>query len=371
MAIVFALRADSASYTARYSLNSTEAQTMGNGVISYDTDATAITGHNINLDQGSASTRVIQYPFRGVHTAKAISVLIRMKPGQVNLLGGFWHIGQANGYSVNDLTLWQNSSLYQLIAFNDAMTTVRNGSMGVTPIADVWQDIVLTWDGTTSANKLKLYVDGVATSQTAGAAWATTTFHDTLAIGGITPGVANARFKFEEFVVWDTEIDPTSVTLESGTGSLNGASRTSLVSVSALNGGSYTDPGESSVKTGTSYTHAGVAKTGTYDGSDRWTDPGESNVKTGVSYKANSTSNNKTGTYSATCDYPTAANVRLGTSYNSGGTTGTLIVPSASDVREGVTFDATTQGTLSVEQDTVIAIAEDYESITVTVEDQA
>jgi hypothetical protein len=39
-------------------------------------------------------------------------------------------------------------------------------------------------------------------------------------------------------------------------------------------------------------------------------------------------------------DYPIAANVRNGVSYNSGGSTGTLVVPSTHDVRNGTTFDA-------------------------------
>lgn len=266
MAIVFALRADNSNYSARYSLNSVLAQAMGSGTISYDVDGTAINGHNFNLDQGSATTRVLQYPFRGVHTAKQISVLIRMKLGS-NALMGFWNIGQAANYSRNTILMFQNANLYQITAFSDTGGTVANGSFAAgVPATGVWTDMVLTWDGTTTASKLKLWIDGVATSTTAGVSWPTTTFHDCLAIGGVTTGVPNARFVFEEFVVWNTEIDPTSVALVSGTGSLNGASRTSLVDVAAFDGSVSTDPLVANVKSGTSYTIAGVSKTGTYAG---------------------------------------------------------------------------------------------------------
>jgi hypothetical protein len=94
-------------------------------------------------------------------------------------------------------------------------------------------------------------------------------------------------------------IDPTSVGLVSGSGSLNGASRTSLVSASAFDGSSYTTLAADKVKTGEAYTAAGTAYTGTYDGSDRFTSIPEAKVELGYAYKDNSTTNNKTGTLAA------------------------------------------------------------------------
>lgn len=98
-------------------------------------------------------------------------------------------------------------------------------------------------------------------------------------------------------------------------------------------GGTYTDPGVANVKIGTGYQFQSVAKTGTYDGSDRWTDPGITNVRTATAYKANSTTNNRTGSAAI----PTAANVRLGTAIDQ--TTGLLNLPAQADVKSGVSYD--------------------------------
>lgn len=224
------------------------------------------------------------------------------------------------------------------------------------------------------------------------------------------------RIKLNEFVIWDTIIDPTSVACGGSNVSLNGSSRANFVDVTAFTGDS-TDPGIANVRSGTSYiingsslsgtaaiptaanvrsgtsvdattgtlvvpslanTKTGVAGdggTGTYDGSDRWTDPGQTNVRSATAYKANSTTNNKTGTL----DLPSTSNVKTGVSYDNSGSTGTYdgsdrwsnpgptnvrsgtaykanstsnnqtgscAVPVAADVRSGVATDATT-GTLA------------------------
>lgn len=237
MSIVFALRADNAAYAARNSLNTTAAAQIGGGTISYDVDNTTIGGHCINMDQGSSASRTLSYFMRGNHTAKAISVLMRMKLGST-ALGGFWQIGQPSGLSINNIIMFTSANLYQITSFNDAGATVANGSFAAgAPATGVWTDMVLVWDGTTSSNKLQLYIDGTATNTTAGAAWPTTTSHEVFSIGAVSTGVTQTRIKVEEVVVWNTAIDPTSVALTSGTGSLNGASRTALVDVTAFNGG--------------------------------------------------------------------------------------------------------------------------------------
>ena len=117
------------------------------------------------------------------------------------------------------------------------------------------------------------------------------------------------------------------------TGSLSSAGETDptkVLTTSTIITGQYVAPTTANVKTGVSF---GVSQTGTYDGSDRWTDPGIANVRSGTAYKANSTSNNRTGTAAI----PTAANVRSGVSTDA--TTGTLDLPATTDVKIGVTFD--------------------------------
>lgn len=338
MAIVFAVRADNANFAARYSSNSTAVQTVM-GTITHDVDATAINGYNYNLAQSGSAGRCLAWPFRGCLTTKEISVLLRAKISST-ALQGFWQIGQACGHNVNNMMLYTTSNLWALLAYSSTWNIGVKASTfsgGGNLVTGAWCDIVITWDGTNAANALKLWIDGVnVTSETMTNQWVAPTFHDTVSVGGVTTSTPFAHFVFEEFVIWNEVIDPTAVTLDSGSGSLNGPSRTSLVTVSALNGGSYTDPGEANVKSGESYTYAGAAKT---------------------------------GTYSASCDYPSEANVRNGTSFGSGAYTGTLVVPSSANVRSGISVDGTT-GSLDVTQDTVTVLAEDYESITVDVEEQ-
>lgn len=98
-------------------------------------------------------------------------------------------------------------------------------------------------------------------------------------------------------------------------------------------GGTYTDPGIANVKIGTAYQFKSVAKTGLYDGSDRWSDPGIANVRSATAYKANSTTSNRTGSAAI----PAAADVRLGTAVDA--TAGLLNLPAQSDVKSGVTYD--------------------------------
>lgn len=339
MAIVFAVRADNANFAARYSSNSTAVQSVM-GTITHDVDATAINGYNFNLSQGSSAGRCLAWPFRGVHTTKEISVLMRLK---ITALGtqGFWQIGQPCGHNVNNMALYNASSLWGLVCYSSTWNVaVKSGTFagGGAPPTGAWCDVVITWDGTNAANALKLWVNGSnVTSETMTQQWVAPTFHETVTVGGVTTSTPFANFVFEEFVIWNEVIDPTSVTLTTGTGSLNGASRTALVEVSALNGGSYTDPTEANVKINETYTFAGVLKTGTYQ--------------------------------AAAADYPAESDVRSGTDYGNAVYTGTLAVPAAGDVRSGIAVDNTT-GTLDVEQDTVTVLAEDYESITVQVEDQ-
>lgn len=161
----------------------------------------------------------------------------------------------------------------------------------------------------------------------------------------------------------------------------------------------YTDPGIDNVRDGTTYTFQNSTQTGdlvvplvatvkagttygtssgltgTYDGSDRWSDPGVDNVRNGTAYKANSFTNNRTGDLVV----PTASQVKSGTTFeSSGGTTGTydgsdrwtdpgqtnvrnataykansltnnktgsLVVPSVGNVHVGTTFDNGSVGT--------------------------
>jgi len=334
MAIVFAVRADNDNYTARYSLNSTEAK-VAMGTISRDVDVTAINGYSFNLTSGGTTAKCIQWPFRDCLVTAEMSVLMRLKITNTNQMG-FWQIGQACGHSINNTMLYQSSNLWQMVCFGSTWNAgAKSGSWSSAgaPPTGAWCDVVFTWTGGTGSNAFKLWVNGtnvdsntVVNSRTAPCA------QDTITVGGVTSSVFGANFSFEELVVWNEVIDPTSVALVSGTGSLNGSSRTSLVSVSAFSGEQYTDPGVANVRLATSYIFEGSTLTG-----------------------------------ALVVDYPTTTSVRFGDVYDDGGKTGSLVVPSAANVRSGVTFDNGTVGTLDDDAERVVVEVASYDTVTVTV----
>lgn len=355
MGIVFAVRGD--SLDARYS-NGGKLGIAPNGGWTVTSDGGALSG-SLLVAASNNNAKGLCWPGRyNTANGRAFSVLVRYKPGYTgtpsasrpmfpNLLAAGGRSGRIETFHA--VTTGQVTA----VVVNEAGTAIVNTTLGAwSPTSTTYYDVVYTFGGTTATNDFKVYVDatllGQATPSAAySSSWANTWFSEICMGGGVSALNYNAA-SIDEIVIWDSVIDPTSVTLNSGTGSLNGASRTSLVSVSALDGSSYTDPGVANVKTGTGYTYAGASQTGTYDGSDRWTDPGEANVKTGTAYKANSTSNNKTGTYTGSDRWtdPGISNVRSGTAYKADSTTnnrtGTAAIPAAADVRNGTATDATT-----------------------------
>ena len=117
------------------------------------------------------------------------------------------------------------------------MTSVSTWS----PTAGTVYDIVLTWDGTTTANALKIYVDGSLLVQ--GNASINNNFlfangacYSEIKLANSQNQGFDGDFDFEEMVLLDEVIDPNSVGLTSGNGSLNGASRTEFVDVAESNG---------------------------------------------------------------------------------------------------------------------------------------
>lgn len=302
MSIIFALRSDNANFTARYSKGLREgrpmAQTSAN-LPAYITDAGAIGGNSFDLALSAAANRCIAYSGRGVFgSVTAISVLMRIKFTAVGTYGLFEFSGAPFTTTPNLLNMFMVSD-WRCTVVNQDPTLCTSGVLyGTPPSTGTWYDVVFTWDGTTTSNAVKLWIDGTNVgSRTAGAA-ATSGRNEAntvnIIIGGLN-GATSTRYLINEFVIWDEVIDPTSVTLTSGSGSLNGASRTAFVDAADFSAVEYSDPTEANVKTGTAYTYAGVDKTGTYTGSDRWSDPGASNVSIGVQYKADSTTNNRTG----------------------------------------------------------------------------
>lgn len=333
MAIIHAVRSDSSSFDARLSYGGkTPGMVLQSSAANppiYEADAGAIGGNRINMDRSAAIARAIvwnAHQLQAVSTSRAISVLIRCKLGVNSSTLGIWHRDSGGGlnWGANRLGIQVTSANNWVVYANNeyGQTAINGTSFGTQNVGTSnWVDLLFTWDGTTSANAAKFYIDATLLGQATATGALNSTFDwrvcPSIWLGG-GYGCNNARMYVNEMVVWDSVIsDPTSVTLTSGTGSLNGNSRTAFVDVTALDGLSYSFPTAAQIKTGVSYTNAGTAGTGTYDGSDRWSDPGITNVRSGTAYKANSTINNMTGT----CAVPTAAQTKTGVSVDA--TTGT------------------------------------------------
>lgn len=95
-------------------------------------------------------------------------------------------------------------------------------------------DMLFKWDGTTTSNAAKLYIDNTLQGQLTASNALSSSWNDkyfksiSLGMGSNSVVVVSAH-KLDEFCIWDGAIDPAATILESGSGALNGASRTSLV----------------------------------------------------------------------------------------------------------------------------------------------
>lgn len=205
---------------------------------------------------------------------------------------------------------------------------LSNANMGTwTPVIDVPYDIQLVWDGTNTANAVKVYLNGVLLGQaTTSQSWVTPTnnfFQGTIMLGQstITTGTG---FKIEEFAIGDgADFD-----LSGFTGSTR---TTNLIGLPAFEGISW--PAVSKVKTPTTWNEYGVAKTGTL------TLPTAAQVKSGIQYGAGGTE------FTGTVTLPAVNVVEAPNQYGAGGTefTGTLVqgcdYPAEDQVEDGVVYD--------------------------------
>lgn len=311
MAITFAVRGN--SFDARYSLGPATHTKFNSGLISTASEGLSSTVWDLtNIGGGTKSVSYSAY--KNMPNGRTFSILMRIAPSYTGTPAGsraFFAlgIGGSTGGPYMEFRHDVTTGNLTLVGRNEVNTSMFSSNFGAwSPTSGTYYDIVVQWDGTTTSNAVKCYIDASLQGQQTAAAAMSASWADTwwkALIIGTSPNITACAYKLDEFVVWDSLIDTTSVGLVSGTGSLNGASRTSLVDVTASDGSSYSDPGIANVKTGTSYTYAGASQTGTYTGSDRWSDPGVINVLSGVAYKADSTTNNKTGTLVA----PTAAEI--------------------------------------------------------------
>lgn len=134
------------------------------------------------------------------------------------------------------------------------------------PTSGTAYDITVTWTGDTTANGVKIYIDGVLVHQATASGLANfdadegRMFTEIILATGIAQNVDGA-FDYNGFTIWNEVIDPTNVLLESGTGSLNGASRTSPIDSPATQADTW--PAVGDVRQSITWFESNVEKTGT------------------------------------------------------------------------------------------------------------
>lgn len=332
--VVWAARSDNSNFNARYSPSGISPgiclQSSALAAPLYEADAAAIGGFRWNMDRGASLSRVLSYPGRGIFNTQAISMLMRVQIPVAGLYGIF-ELNSASSFSANRFTLyWATNDWRLFVCQENGLAGLSNFTILTSaPTTGAYIDIVVTWDGTTASNAFKLWVNGVnVASTTCGQAWQASknaNLTDFIAIGGIS-GVTTVRQYFNECVIWNYVINPTSVALVSGTGSLNGASRNSFVDVAAYDGTTNTDPGVANVRLAQAYTIQGVPLIGTA------AIPVANNVRNGVA----------TGATVGNIILPTTAQVKNGVPFDSsGGSTGTLnsTDPGQTNVKNGVNYE--------------------------------
>lgn len=339
MAVIFQVRGTALdAYYARFSKHagliyggSTSAPTIVSGA------ATGVFGDSYIAKRNNiGNVRGLVYPgFGNTWSGAGFSILWRIIPrwtGTPSVIMNLCSIGSYSGSGLGkiEVSILTSGAIRVRTSNRNQSTLTLNDTSGTTSFTSGTPvDIMLAWDGSTSANAMKVSVDGVelGTMTCASAQSALESLVRTGIIIGAGVDTNHSDYDLNEFVIWDT--------VESHTY----ATRTDFISPPSTGDGQIST---ANAKTGVSFyiPSSFSAQSGTYDGSDRWSDPGESNVVEGVSYKANSLTNNKTGTVGSSTD-PGVANVRRGTTYRISGVdkTGTLYAPAQAATRNWAPID--------------------------------
>lgn len=284
MAVVFSYRSDDSSFNARYSSGGKSGQVVA--TVTNAVDATAIGGRSV-VFQTPASFQLLHWnAASNTPNSRSISVVMRYSPNYNGAPAGrraLWAISTGAGTTQPGILQMYHevtTGALTIHATNEAgASSINFASFGnwTTGVSGDWYDFVFTWDGTTTANAVKFYIDAASFGTvTAGSALTSSwnnKYRRSILIGGGPTATASSG-KLNELWIDDSILDPTSnVSLESGAGLLNGASRTSfmsdvagstLTSFDALNS---TDPTEAKVESGTTYYINGVLKTGSLSAS--------------------------------------------------------------------------------------------------------
>jgi hypothetical protein len=248
MAVVFAVRG---TLTARYSSGGPTGTAMGNTAPTTAADAGALSGNSIQFAANN-NIKAVTWPARlNTPNGRTISVIVRYRPNHTGSPANnraIFSLGSAAGRTACLELLHNTSGNLVVYARNENATVVMNlASAGAwSPTAGTWYDIVLTWDGTATASSCTVYVNASAIGSVTptgafSASWTNQYFNEITLGSGFQNGICSGD-RFDELVIDDTVINPSSYTLESGSGSLNGSSRTSMIAATAYNALDVNDP---------------------------------------------------------------------------------------------------------------------------------
>jgi len=246
MSVTLAVRGDSLS--ARFAGGYKEAGVLDpgrvGGIPTVTADATAIGGQAIVMEGNTRGG--LSYSARDNFTKTGdFSVLVRIKFSSATATQQIWRYGRPSASFSQPLfetNFKQGSGGFQTYQYNDRALL----GIGGTYIADdsivtgTWYDLSFTYNNSTGA--YTIYQDAVSLGSTTN----TRLFFspgEMDHLGELVFGHGNfvdgAHYRINEAIFWDSVIDPTSVTLTSGSGSLNGSSRTAFVDVApSASGGS-------------------------------------------------------------------------------------------------------------------------------------
>lgn len=248
MGIVFALRGtaiSSGSYPARFAPGGHLGTPINAAAIT--TSSAGLSGTIIDMTNIGGALKYLSYPGAyNVPNGRVFSILIRLAPSYTGTPAGsraIWNVSTGAGPNALYMELRHDITTgnLTLAGRNETNNAILGVSPGVyVPVSGTYNDVLFTWDGTSTAGQVNLYVDNVklgagSTSAAAISSSMTNTWLKSILIG-FNVNVAACAFKLDEFVIWDSIINPASVGLVSGSGALNGASRTSLVDVPIFGG---------------------------------------------------------------------------------------------------------------------------------------
>lgn len=211
-------------------------------------DATSINGVT-SLQAGTGSYARGHLQFTGLNNTPGTATIsmggrykFRTPGSAMGLLG--------TGGPFRNLYNWLNLSLgtatLNTDTRNNLAQTCTNTTYAHSLTTATWYDILWTWDGTTGANGMKLYIDNSNVASYTSARTNNVVDANVRAyiVIGITENGYSADFDCDEAFIYDSVIDPNAVTFrDSTTGALDGAARTKYLFSTAYEGGAVAAAG--------------------------------------------------------------------------------------------------------------------------------